>query len=88
MYHPQVQRRTMNCTTTNGLSINQAAPGTFAVCVDVSNNYAHPHIGYICICLKLFNPDKLTFLWKNDMKYSILFTSCQQHFTTFAISAF
>ena len=35
-------KRTMNCATTNGLSINQAALGPFAVCVDVSNNYAHP----------------------------------------------
>ena len=49
-YRPQVQRGAMNCATTNHAecqkhilpSINQAAPGAVPVCVDASNNYAHP----------------------------------------------
>ncbi len=34
-------KRTMNFTTTKGISINQAELVPFAVCIDETNNHAH-----------------------------------------------
>ena len=44
MCRPQIERRTMNCGTTNGTSTMRWHLKCVTVCVDRANNYAHPQL--------------------------------------------